>query len=154
MKVTRADCAGSVPWSGVTGKPAGLTGEVATDVSELTARVAALEAALNSLSSASDDSPVTTLHVEWTIDSMEPFQMGYEDLSLPGLQAGTACVVTGESSEAEERELRAASRAATRAVSSDSPATAELSSPAGLPVTPDQGTDPAQSARVTFIAQG
>lgn len=93
MKVTRADWAGSVPWSGVTGKPAGLTGEVATDVSELTARVAALEAALNSLSSASDDSPVTTLHVEWTIDSLEPFQMGYEDISLPGLQAGTACVL-------------------------------------------------------------
>lgn len=93
MKVTRADWAGSVPWSGVTGKPAGLTGEVATDVSELTARVAALEAALNSLSSASDDSPATTLHVEWTIDSLEPFQMGYEDISLPGLQAGTACVL-------------------------------------------------------------
>lgn len=93
MKVTRADWAGSVPWSGVTGKPAGLTGEVATDVSELTARVAALEAALNSLSSASDDSPVTTLHVEWTIDSLEPFQMGYEDISLPGLQTGTACVL-------------------------------------------------------------
>ena len=93
MKVTRADWAGSVPWSGVTGKPAGLTGETATDLTQLTARVAALEAALNSLSSASDDSPVTTLHVEWTIDSLEPFQMGYEDISLPGLQAGTACVL-------------------------------------------------------------
>ena len=93
MKVTRADWAGSVPWSGVTGKPAGLTGEVATEVSQLTDRVAALEAALNSLSSASDDSPVTTLHVEWTIDSLEPFQMGYEDITLPGLQAGTACVL-------------------------------------------------------------
>ena len=93
MKVTRADWAGSVPWSGVTGKPAGLTGEVAKDVSELTARVAALEAALNSLSSTSNNSPITTLHVEWTIDSLEPFQMGYEDISLPGLQAGTACVL-------------------------------------------------------------
>lgn len=93
MKVTRADWAGSVPWSGVTGKPAGLGSSTATDLTQLTARVAALEAALNSLSSASDDSPVTTLHVEWTIDSLEPFQMGYEDVSLPGLQAGTACVL-------------------------------------------------------------
>ena len=93
MKVTRADWAGSVPWSGVTGKPAGLGSSTATDLTQLTARVAALEAALNSLSSASDDSPVTTLHVEWTIDSLEPFQMGYEDISLPGLQAGTACVL-------------------------------------------------------------
>ena len=93
MKVTRADWAGSVPWSGVTDKPAGLTGEVATEVSQLTARVAALEAALNSLSSASDDSPVTTLHVEWTIDPLEPFQIGYEDISLPGLPAGAACVL-------------------------------------------------------------
>ena len=95
MKVTRADWAGSVPWSGVTGKPAGLTsaGGVAPDMTALTARVAALEAALNSLSSASDDSSVTTLHVEWTIDSLEPFQMGYEDITLPGLPAGTACVL-------------------------------------------------------------
>ena len=93
MKVTRADWAGSVPWSGVTGKPAGLGSSTATDLTQLTARVAALEAALNSLSSASDDSPVTTLHVEWTIDSLEPFRMGYEDISLPGLQAGTACVL-------------------------------------------------------------
>ena len=95
MKVTRADWAGSVPWSGATGNPAGLTsaGGVATDLTALTARVAALEAALNSLSSASDDSPITTLHVEWTIDSLEPFQMGYEDITLPGLPAGTACVL-------------------------------------------------------------
>ena len=93
MKVTRADWAGSVPWSGVTGKPAGLDGSTTTDLTALTARVAALEAALNSLSSASDDSPITTLHVEWTIDSLEPFQMGYEDISLPGLPAGTACVL-------------------------------------------------------------
>lgn len=93
MKVTRADWAGSVPWSGVTGKPAGLGSSTATDLTALTARVAALEAALNSLSSTSSDSPITTLHVEWTIDSLEPFQMGYEDISLPGLQAGTACVL-------------------------------------------------------------
>ena len=93
MKVTRADWAGSVPWSGVTGKPAGLGSSTATDLTQLTARVAALEAALNSLSSASDDSPVTTLHVEWTIDSLEPFQMGYEDISMPGLPAGAACVL-------------------------------------------------------------
>ena len=93
MKVTRADWAGSVPWSGVTGKPAGLGSSTATDLTALTARVAALEAALNSLSSASDDSSVTTLHVEWTIDSLEPFQMGYEDITLPGLPAGAACVL-------------------------------------------------------------
>ena len=95
MKVTRADWAGSVPWAGVTGKPTELNsvGSTATDLSQLTARVAALEAALNSLSSASDDSPITTLHVEWTIDSLEPFQMGYEDITLPGLPAGTACVL-------------------------------------------------------------
>lgn len=93
MKVTRADWAGSVPWSGVTGKPAGLDSSAAVDLTALTARVAALEALLNSLSSASDDSPVTTLPVEWTIDSLEPFQMGYEDITLPGLPAGTACVL-------------------------------------------------------------
>ena len=95
MKVTRADWAGSVPWSGVTGKPTELNsvGSTGTDLTALTARVAALEAALNSLSSASDDSPVTTLHVEWTIDSLEPFQMGYEDITLPGLPAGAACVL-------------------------------------------------------------
>lgn len=93
MKVTRADWAGSVPWSGVTGKPAGLGSSTATDLSQLTARVAALEAALNSLSSASDDSPITTLHVEWDIDSLASFQMSYEDVTLTGLQAGTACVL-------------------------------------------------------------
>ena len=93
MKVTRADWAGSVPWSGVTGKPAGLTGEVATEVSQLTARVAALEAALNSLTGRSSASPISTLHVEWAIDSLEPFQMGYEDITLPGLPAGAACVL-------------------------------------------------------------
>lgn len=93
MKVTRADWAGSVPWSGITGKPAGLTGSTATDLTALTARVAALEAAVNALSSASDDSSVTTLHVEWDIDSLEPFQMGYEDITLPGLPAGAACVL-------------------------------------------------------------
>ena len=95
MKVTRADWAGSVPWSGVTGKPAELTsaGGTVADLTQLTARVAALEAALNSLSSASDDSSVTTLHVEWDIDSLEPFQMGYEDITLHGLPAGTACVL-------------------------------------------------------------
>ena len=95
MKVTRADWAGSVPWSGITGKPTEINsvGSTATDLSQLTARVAALEAALNSLSSASDDSPITTLHVEWDIDSLEPFQMGYEDITLPGLPAGAACVL-------------------------------------------------------------
>lgn len=93
MKVTRADWAGSVPWSGVTGKPAGLDSPAVVDLTALTARVAALEAALNSLSSTSDDAPITTLHVEWTIDSLEPFQIGYEDISLPGLPAGAACVL-------------------------------------------------------------
>ena len=93
MKVTRADWAGSVPWSGVTGKPAGLGSSTATDLTQLTARVAALEAAVSSLTRTPTGSPVTTLHVEWTIDSLEPFQMGYEDISLPGLQAGTACVL-------------------------------------------------------------
>ena len=93
MKVTRADWAGSVPWSGVTGKPAGLGSSTGTDLTALTARVAALEAAINSLSSASSDSPITTLHIEWTIDSLERFQMGYEDITLPGLPAGTACVL-------------------------------------------------------------
>ena len=93
MKVTRADWAGSVPWAGITGKPAGLTGETVVDVTQLTARVAALEAAINAISSAPDDSRITTLHVEWTIDSLERFQMGYEDISLPGLPAGAACVL-------------------------------------------------------------
>ena len=93
MKVTRADWAGSVPWSGVTGKPAGLGSSTATDLTALTARVAALEAAVNALSSSLSNSPVTTLHVEWDIVSLEPFQMGYENITLPGLPAGTACVL-------------------------------------------------------------
>ena len=93
MKVTRADWAGSVPWAGVTGKPAGLGSSTATDLTALTARVAALEAAVNSLTGGSSTSPITTLHVEWTIDSLEPFQIGYEDISLPGLPAGAACVL-------------------------------------------------------------
>ena len=95
MKVTRADWAGSVPWSGVTGKPAELTsaGGTVADLTQLTARVAALEAAVNSLTGGSSTSPITTLHVEWTIDSLEPFQIGYEDISLPGLPAGAACVL-------------------------------------------------------------
>ena len=93
MKVTRADWAGSVPWAGITGKPAGLTGETVVDVTQLTARVAALEAAVNALSGVPSDSPVTTRHVEWDIDSLEPFQMGYEDITLPGLPAGTACAL-------------------------------------------------------------
>ena len=102
MKVTRADWAGSVPWSGVTGKPAGLTsaGGVATDLTQLTDRVAALEAAVNALTGGSSASPITTLHVEWTIDSLEPFQMGYEDLTLVGLPAGTACVLVPQDSTA------------------------------------------------------
>ena len=93
MKVTRADWAGSVPWSGITGKPSGLTGETAVDLSQLTARVAALEAAVNALSGGPSTSPITTLHVEWDIDSLASFQMGYEDITLPGLPAGTACVL-------------------------------------------------------------
>ena len=93
MKVTRADWAGSVPWAGVTGKPAGLDSSAVVDLTALTARVAALEAAINALTGGSSTSPITTLHVEWTIDSLEPFRMGYEDVSLPGLQAGTACVL-------------------------------------------------------------
>ena len=87
MKVTRADWAGSVPWSGVTGKPAELTsaGGVATDLTALTARVAALEAALNSLSSLIPDSgatPVAT--VWWAVGELEPLQMAYEDIAVPG----------------------------------------------------------------------
>ena len=93
MKVTRADWAGSVPWSGITGKPAGLGSSTATDLTALMARVAALEKAVTSLSSRVSKSPVSSFHVEWTIDSLEPFQMGYEDIPLPGLPAGAACVL-------------------------------------------------------------
>jgi hypothetical protein len=54
-----------------------------------------------------------------------------------------------------ERETTAASSWATRAIkaamSVDEEEEPKL---AGLPVMPDQGTDPAQSARVTFIARG
>lgn len=94
MKVTRADWAGSVPWAGITGKPEGLGGSTTTDLSALTARVAALEAAVNSATSGGASAlPISTLHVEWTIDSLESLQSGYEDITLPGLQAGTACVL-------------------------------------------------------------
>ena len=85
MKVTRADWAGSVPWSGITGKPAGLTsvGGTATDLTALTARVAALEAAVNSLSSAPAGSSLTSLDVWWAVGTLEPLQMAYEDLAGP-----------------------------------------------------------------------
>ena len=98
MKVTRADWAGSVPWSGVTGKPAGLDSSTATDLSQLTARVAALEAAVSSLTGTPTDSPISTLHVEWTIDSLERLQTAYEDVPLPGLPAGAACVLVPQDS--------------------------------------------------------
>lgn len=75
-------------------------GGVATDLTQLTDRVAALEAAVNALTGGSSASPITTLHVEWTIDSLEPFQMGYEDITLPGLPAGTACVLVPQDSTA------------------------------------------------------
>ena len=100
MKVTRADWAGSVPWAGVTGKPEGLNNSTATDLSQLTARVAALEAALNALTGGPSTSPITTLHVEWTIDSLASFQAGYEDVTLTGLQAGTACVLVPQDTTA------------------------------------------------------
>jgi hypothetical protein len=94
MKVTRADWAGSVPWSGVTGKPDNLlSGTAGADLSRLTARVAAIEAALVALARGSSASPITTLHVEWDIDSLASLQMGYEDVTLTGLSAGTACVL-------------------------------------------------------------
>lgn len=95
MKVTRADWAGSVPWAGITGKPTELNsvGSAVTDLTALTARVEALETLINSLTGTPSDSPITTLHVEWTIDSLESFQMGYEDIVLAGLPAGTACVL-------------------------------------------------------------
>jgi hypothetical protein len=93
MKVTRADWAGSVPWAGITGKPDALSSTAgASDLAQLTARVAALEALLSASSGASD-SPITTLHVEWVIDPLASLQMGYEDITLTGLQAGTACVL-------------------------------------------------------------
>ena len=93
MKVTRADWAGSVPWSGITGKPSGLGGSTVTDLTALMARVAALEKAVTSLSSRVSKSPVSSFHVEWTIGSLESLQMGYEDIVLVGLPAGTACVL-------------------------------------------------------------
>ena len=94
MKVTRADWAGSVPWSGITGKPAGLSSATSVaDLTQLTARVAALEAAVSSLTGTPTGSPISTLHVEWAIDSLERLQMAYEDVPLPGLPAGTACVL-------------------------------------------------------------
>lgn len=83
MKVTRADWAGSVPWAGITGKPAGLAGSAVTDLTALTARVAALEAAVNSLSSAPNDSSLTSVSVWWAVGALEPLQMAYEDLTAP-----------------------------------------------------------------------
>ena len=83
MKVTRADWAGSVPWSGITGKPANLPGDSATgDQAQLTARVAALEAAVASLvPGASSGSALSSVSVWWAVGTLEPFQMAYEDLT-------------------------------------------------------------------------
>jgi hypothetical protein len=83
MKVTRADWAGSVPWAGITGKPASLdsaTGSAA-DLSELTARVAALENALAALTPSTVAIPSVT--VWWAVGVLEPLQMAYEDLPAP-----------------------------------------------------------------------
>ena len=95
MKVTRADWAGSVPWSGVTGKPTEINsvGSTATDLTALMARVAALEKAVTSLSSRVSKSPVSSFHVEWTISSLEAFQSAYEDLVVAGVQASSACLL-------------------------------------------------------------
>ena len=95
MKVTRADWAGSVPWAGVTGKPAELTsaGEVATDVSQLTARVAALEAAVNAHTSAPDGSSLTAVSLWWAVGALEPLQMAYEDIAAPTAPAGASFAV-------------------------------------------------------------
>lgn len=85
MKVTRADWAGSVPWSGITGKPTELNsvGSTATDLTQLTARVAALEAAVNSLSSTPAVSSLSSVSVWWAVGALEPLQMAYEDLTAP-----------------------------------------------------------------------
>ena len=84
MKVTRADWAGSVPWSGVTGKPAGLDGSAVTDLSELTARVAALEATLVEALKPTPSTPaLSSVQVWWAVGALEPFQMAYEDLTAP-----------------------------------------------------------------------
>lgn len=85
MKVTRADWAGSVPWAGVTGKPAELTsvGGSAVDLSQLTARMAALEAAVNAHTSTPDASSLTSVSVWWAVGALEPLQMAYEDLTAP-----------------------------------------------------------------------
>jgi len=91
MKVTRADWAGSVPWSGITGKPASLQGSAPADLTELTARIETLEKAVASLTSHSTESTVTTFHVEWTIDSLEPLQPAYEDVTIVGVRASSTC---------------------------------------------------------------
>ena len=85
MKVTRADWAGSVPWSGITGKPAEFTsvGGSAADLSQLTTRVAAIEAALNSLSSTPAVSSLSSVGVWWAVGALEPLQMAYEDIAAP-----------------------------------------------------------------------
>ena len=93
MKVTRADWAGSVPWSGITGKPAGLGSSTATDLTALMARVAALEKAVTSLSSRVSKSPVSSFHVEWTVSSLEAIQSAYEDLVVAGVRASSACLL-------------------------------------------------------------
>jgi hypothetical protein len=61
---------------------------------------------------------------------------------------------TGDLETRLDRDVTAFSRAATRAINAVRSVAVELPRPAGLPVMPDQGTDPAQSARVTFIARG
>ena len=83
MKVTRADWAGSTPWSGITGKPAGLTDFTPISLDQLVARVAALEAAVNAHTSAPDASSLTSVSVWWAVGALEPLQMAYEDIAAP-----------------------------------------------------------------------
>lgn len=84
MKVTRADWAGSVSKKAVEKAVSELVGGTPADLTALTARVAALEAAIIALgqTSGSADTGLTSLSVWWSVGSMEPLQMVYEDIAV------------------------------------------------------------------------
>ena len=97
MKVTRADWAGSVPWSGITGKPANLgSSSSSTDIAALMARVARLEAAVVSLSqvvSELQSGRPGPFHVWLDIGTLEPLQSGFETVALADARATSLPVV-------------------------------------------------------------
>lgn len=89
MRVTRADWAMSVPWSGISGKPDSLSGsneDIDAKLDRIGARLSAIEALL----SQTENIPtITTASRILEVGTLEPHQAYSELISFPGVSAGT-----------------------------------------------------------------